>query len=503
MHYKKYQLRSILILIVMVPTLIMFTGCKKGIGDLESIILNIEQSEWNFSGSGGSGIITVFMVGGGIDKIILDSITMRGDNDSATPLKAQLALLEGNSIKTEFPKDQVLGLLLNPTAGSKHTISLMYNVFQNPEPQESYAEITVSNDSMLAPSGFTLEIDPYEWNLNFVKSSGTVEAFIRGEGIDNIDLNSFEMTGDNPSMPPIPAISATLQGDHIHARFAKNQLIDLLLNPETGSIHTINISATKIGGTNRYELTADITIIADEEEDIDPTELILEIDPDEWNLNFTKSSGTVEAFIQGEGIEKIDLNSIQMEGDNPTADPLPAISATLQGDHIHARFPKNQVIGLLLNPEEGSTHTITISATKINGIKRFELTATITIIEDDEEEDIEPGELTLKISPSTWNLNYPKSSGDVKAFIQGEGIDKIDLDAIEMTGDNPSASLLATSASLEGNHVKANFPKSLVLDLLLNPTAGSVHTVTVTISAKNSNKQVELSADVTIEGSSD
>jgi putative sterol carrier protein len=500
--------------IVMIGTIILavsmisisISGCKSSTPQvLETIFANLAQTQWNLNYTSSSGKIEVFLVGEGIENIILDTIAMKGDNPSAEPLKADSASFDGDRVIARFPKNQVISLLLNPTSGSTHILTVVFYMSQRNEPQEVVTQITISSENSEA---LTLEIDPAEWNLNFTKSSGTVEAFIRGEGIDEIDLNSIQMKGDNPSSldEPLSAISATRQGDHIHARFPKNQVIDLLLDPAVGTTHTIIVSVVEIDGTERLELTAEITIIEDEDDDgIDPSELTLEIDPDEWNLNFTKSSGTVEAFIMGEGIDKIDLDSIQMMGDNPNAVPLSANSARLKGDHIHARFPKNQVIDLLLNPAEGTTHTIIISFLEIDGTERMELSAEITIEDDDDDDDeIDPTTLTLQLAPPQWNMNFSKNSGTVNALIRGQGIENIDLDSIEMMGDNPDAvPLPAISASLQGNHVQARFPKNQVLDLLLNPAPGTVHTVTVTFEGNQGGGRLEVSTEVTITGKSD
>jgi len=348
----------------------------------------------------------------------------------------------------------------------------------------------------------TLEIDPVEWSLNFINSSGTVEAFIRGEGIDQIDLSSFQMMGDNTLAAPLAAISASINRDHIHARFPKNQVIGLLLDPQEGSTHTIIVSFLPTGGTERIELSAIITIEEDDDDIIDPSELTLEIDPVEWSLNFPNSRGTVEAFIRGEGIDQIDLNSFQMMGDNTLALPLAASSTSINNDHIHARFPKNQVIGLLLDPQEGSVHTITVSFLPIGGTERIELTAEITIEDDDDDDDDDPddpdpSDLSLQLNPSQWNMKYSSSSGKVQAQIRGTGIEDIDLETIEMEGDNPAAEpLSATSASRQGNHVSADFPKNQVLNLLLNPAKGTTHTVTVSFMLGG--ERQELSTQVNI-----
>ena len=499
---------TIILALSMISISISISGCKSSTPQvLETIFVNMAQSQWNLNYTSSSGNIEVLLVGEGIEDIILDTISMRGDNPSAEPLDAVSASFQGDRVVARFPKNLVIDLLLNPTSGSTHIVTVIFIMSQRDEPQEVSASITISSEDGegIDVSALTLEIDPDEWNLNFSHSSGTVEAFIRGEGIDEIDLNSIRMMGDNPSSlgAPLSAISATRQGDHIHARFPMNQVIDLLLDPAEGTSHTIIISFMEIGGTERMELSAEITI-EDEDDEIDPLELTLEIDPDEWNLNFTHSSGTVEAFISGEGIDKIDLDSIKMMGDNPSAGPLSAISASLNGDHIHARFPMNQVIDLLLNPAEGTTHTIIVSFLEIEGTEPLELSAEITIIDDDDDDDdeIDLTTLTLQLAPPQWNMNFSNNSGTVNALIRGQGIENIDLDSIEMMGDNPAAAPLpANSASLQGNHVQARFPKNQVLDLLLNPAPGTVHTVYVTFTSIQGGDRLEVSTEVTITGS--
>lgn len=243
-----------------------------------------------------------------------------------------------------------------------------------------------------------LEIAPEEWNLNFVQSSGTVAAFIRGNGIDEIDLASLEMRGDDPDAAALTATRSELRGDHVRAEFPKDSVIDLLLDPEPGSVHTIEVSFTAQDSEERLALTFDI-VVADEEDDGGGNDdggdggddgggddgggglgnLTLQISPDSWNLNFRRSSGTVTAFIRGDGLDEIDLSSILMEGDNDDAEPLAASTARLEGEHVRAQFPKNQVLDLLDEPERGSTHEITIEFLDQGG-ESHELTQEIRVV---------------------------------------------------------------------------------------------------------------------------
>ncbi len=507
MKHKKiaHIVRSIAVVSLIILALSLVSNCKKGVSQGDLIVVTMTQTQWGLNYSHSMGHIEVFLQGESIDGIILSSIEMKGDNPSAAPLKAESAdFVGGNRVRATFEKNRILALLANPAEGSIHIVIVTFKTEPSGESFDLSVQITVSRyideDGETLPQ--TLEIDPVEWSLNFINSSGTVEAFIRGEGIDQIDLSSFQMMGDNTLAAPLAAISASINRDHIHARFPKNQVIGLLLDPQEGSTHTIIVSFLPTGGTERIELSAIITIEEDDDDIIDPSELTLEIDPVEWSLNFPNSRGTVEAFIRGEGIDQIDLNSFQMMGDNTLALPLAASSTSINNDHIHARFPKNQVIGLLLDPQEGSVHTITVSFLPIGGTERIELTAEITIEDDDDDDDDDPddpdpSDLSLQLNPSQWNMKYSSSSGKVQAQIRGTGIEDIDLETIEMEGDNPAAEpLSATSASRQGNHVSADFPKNKVLNLLLNPAKGTTHTVTVSFMLGG--ERQELSTQVNI-----
>ena len=123
---------------------------------------------------------------------------------------------------------------------------------------------------------------------------------------------------------------------------------------------------------------------------------------------------------------------------------------------------------------------------EVDGVDEIqELTAEVRIVgeddgsgDDGEDDGEELGDLSLQLSPSTWNLNYDHANGSVTAFIRGQGLDAIDTDSVELVGDDPDADpLAASSARLEGNHVRAQFPKNQVLDLLDEPEKGSTHTV--------------------------
>jgi len=250
----------------------------------------------------------------------------------------------------------------------------------------------------------------------------------------------------------------------------------------------------------------------EEEEDEQELDLRLQLSPDTWNTNYEHSAGTVAAFIRGQGFRDVILDSIVLVADNPDAEPLEPVAApTRQGNNVRARFAKSDVLDLLDEPEDGSVHTVALLF-EVDGVDELqELTAEVRIVgpddeEDDEgeEEDEELGDLSLQLSPSSWNTNWDGASGNVTALIRGTGLSAIDTDSVELLGDNSEADPLpADFARLEGNHVRAQFPKGEVLDLLDDPDPGETHTVIVRFTSDGGAETHELEADVRIVGKKD
>lgn len=245
----------------------------------------------------------------------------------------------------------------------------------------------------------------------------------------------------------------------------------------------------------------------EEDEGEQELDLRLQLSPDTWNTNYDHSSGTVAAFIRGQGFRDVILDSIVLVGDDDTAEPLEPVSASRQGNHVRARFAKRDVLDLLDEPENGSVHTVTLLF-EVAGVDEIqELTAQVRIVgpgDEEEDDEEELGDLSLQLSPSSWNTNWDRSSGNVTALIRGTGLSAIDTDSVELVGDDPEADPLpADFARLEGNHVRAQFPKSEVLDLLDDPDPGETHTVIVRFTSDDGAETHELEADVRIVGKKD
>ncbi len=237
------------------------------------------------------------------------------------------------------------------------------------------------------PVDLSLQIDPDTWNLDYDHSAGTVTAFLTGSGFDQVVLDSILLLGDNPDADPLAPVSATREGNHDKARFAKSDVLDLLDDPMAGSMHTVTVQFEIEGQDGTSELMADVKIVGQDDSGGDNGQelgnLSLQMSPDSWNLNYDQSSGSVTAFIRGDGLDAIDTDSIELSGDDPEADPLPASTARLEGDHVRAQFPKNKVLGLLDMPVSGSKHTVTVSFTAHDGADQLELQADVKVVGKD------------------------------------------------------------------------------------------------------------------------
>lgn len=233
----------------------------------------------------------------------------------------------------------------------------------------------------------SLQLSPDTWNLNYDHSSGTVAAFIRGQGFRNVVLDSIVLIGDDPDAAPLEPVNVSRQGNNVRARFAKNRVLDILDEPESGSVHTVVLQFEVAGVDELQELSADVRIVGSDDGGGDDGEeceavgdLSLQLSPSSWNLNYDHANGSVTAFIRGQGLCAVDTDSVELVGDDPEADPLAASTARLEGEHVRAQFPKNRVLDLLDEPSKGSTHTVTVRFTSDDGAASHELTTQVKVV---------------------------------------------------------------------------------------------------------------------------
>jgi hypothetical protein len=86
----------------------------------------------------------------------------------------------------------------------------------------------------------------------------------------------------------------------------------------------------------------------------------------------------VTALIRGDGLDKIDLKSIQLIGTDTAAAPLDATRATRTGNHVRAYFRQADAIKTLDTPKAGEKHKITIELSA--GGTKTDLTDQIRVV---------------------------------------------------------------------------------------------------------------------------
>lgn len=106
-------------------------------------------------------------------------------------------------------------------------------------------------------STLTLAIDPDTWNTEWSHSSGTVQAFVRGAGIADIDLTSLQLSG--PGGTAISPTSSRLNGNHVLAHFAKMEAIKLIGTAKPGAKVTITLTFTLKGASQT--LTESVRVV--------------------------------------------------------------------------------------------------------------------------------------------------------------------------------------------------------------------------------------------------
>jgi hypothetical protein len=355
--------------------------------------------------------------------------------------------------------------------------------------------------ALFAPAGVVLVVSLLLAACDKSSSSPTRPPLATPEGASAIILGSASTAGNSAVVGSgaAAAITVTVQGTGLSTttdprggyRLEGVPSGDRQLVFDTGSFSAALVVSDVKGG-ERIELDVSITPAqvhvqrmkrTTEVTAIDPSALSLDIAPKQWNVNYDHSSGSVTAFIRGAGFELIDPASVTLVGD---AGELSSFDSSTQGNHVRSRFRKSGVLDVLEDPESGTTHTVIVRFSGLDGSGPFELTAQVLVLggpsddeeEEGEEDDPEAGiDLSLSIQPQKWNTNFPKSNGTVSALIRGDGWDRVDLDSVVLVGD--AGEVASADVRAQGNHVRARWSMPDAWSVLEDPEPGSVHTVTV------------------------
>jgi hypothetical protein len=213
-----------------------------------------------------------------------------------------------------------------------------------------------------------LSLRPDTWNTNWEHAEGNLQAFVRGKDATKINPPSVELTseGGDTVTPRSVRINGGAGGQLV-ATFSKSEAFESLDDPKSGDRVEVTLRFTVGDATEATELTDEVRIVGPDddeegEEEEEEEDLELKISPDDWNMNWQRSNGQVHAFLRGSDAEldKVDLESIRLIGDDATAEPVEPLDVRRVGHQIVARFSKRAAFDSLDDPDPGETHTVKI-----------------------------------------------------------------------------------------------------------------------------------------------
>jgi hypothetical protein len=224
-----------------------------------TLSVQLQPDVWNTNYTNSQGTVSALIEGKDLDKIDTSTIVLIGDGgDPVEPRRVQVS---GPHIRAFFGKGDVIESLDDPKRGEVHEVRIEFT-------QDGAAVSLTAEVRIVGPAGgggddddaeLEMEIQPDHWNINWKHSRGTVTALIRGDGLGQIDLESFELVGTDPAAAPVAALRAKRSGNHVRAFFAQSEAIATLDTPKRGESHDVTIRFDGPGGAN--ELVDTILVV--------------------------------------------------------------------------------------------------------------------------------------------------------------------------------------------------------------------------------------------------
>ena len=203
-----------------------------------------------------------------------------------------------------------------------------------------------------------LQFQPNTWNVNWGRSNGSVSALIRGGDAADVDHDSIVMLCEGGEL--LEPVRVQGSGGQIRALFLHGDAIECLDDPDPREVHEVTVRFTVDGGAAR-ELTANVRIVGppgggdDENDTADAVRA--QVQPNTWNVNWANAQGTVSILVMGD-ITDVDLDTIVLVGSAGTE--VQPVDVRRVGNHIRARFAKEEAFDSLDDPDAGETHEIKV-----------------------------------------------------------------------------------------------------------------------------------------------
>jgi hypothetical protein len=232
-----------------------------------SLTVALQPDVWNTNYEHAEGTVSAVIRGSGLGEVNLDSIKLVGTDDAEEAVTPLRVMRQGNQIRAFFAKDDAIASLDTPTRGEVHEVTIELTTGEGADAADQSLTDNVrivgeggGDDDGEEEVDLDLAIQSDHWNLNWANSNGTVSALIRGDGLDDVDLDSIKLVGTDPDAEPLEALRATRTGNHIRAFFAKDDAFATLDTPKAGEVHEITITLNA-GGTEDEELTDKIRVV--------------------------------------------------------------------------------------------------------------------------------------------------------------------------------------------------------------------------------------------------
>ncbi len=330
-----------------------------GGGDPPELTLEMQPDTWNTNWAGSSGTVSALIRGEGFEGIDLDSIVLVGTDPEADPLAPRRAERQGDHVRAFFAQSAALATLDTPQPGEVHTVTIEFTVegepasltddvrIVGPGGPEDEAEIRIekatNGEDADRPPGPSIPVgDPVEWTY-VVTNTGDVPL----SEVTVTDDQGVDVDCPGDALEPGESMTCTGSGVAEEGQYSN-----------VGTAEAVASEGDEVGDEDPSHYFGE-----EEEPEPEPVELTVQMQPDAWNTNWTRSAGTVSAFIRGSGFDRIDLDSIVLIGTDPDADPLEPTRVQRQGNHVRAFFAQSAAITILDTPQPGEVHTLTLELT--------------------------------------------------------------------------------------------------------------------------------------------
>lgn len=215
-----------------------------------------------------------------------------------------------------------------------------------------------------------VDIQPDKWNVDWVNSSGEVNARICGDDYASVLPETVRMVG--PEGAEIAPFAHEVGGNSLVAKFLQSEAIGLIANPISGQSYEITVRFEAGGST--FEPVDTITVVGKKQ---DTEELTLSISPPKWNPAWGESTGNVVAKLRGAGIETIDPATVRMVG--PGGGTIAPFEWVLEDAQFVAKFLKAEALSLIPGAVRGDAPVIRVSGS-FSGGGAFDLEFTLEIV---------------------------------------------------------------------------------------------------------------------------